>query len=137
MKNKTKNLELALENISRQELDVLVKQVDSPLFVSTLDEMLSQKKLSKSDVIRGTVLERSYAYQIMQGRKLGSKDKILQICLAMNCTHEETDRLLTLSNNPKLYARDKRDFYILFAINNNYNVMETNELLEHHGLDSF
>jgi len=130
MSIKTSDLEQMLQHASKDSLNEIEQLIESVEFVSELERLLELRQMSKSDIIKNTLLERSYAYQIMAGTKRGSKDKILQICLALNCDLEETNRLLTLSENPKLYAKDKRDLYLIYAINHKYSVMMTNELLE-------
>lgn len=132
MKKKTTDLQSLLKHASRDELSEMIESIECPEFVSELEKMICTKQTTKGEVIRNTLLERTYAYQIMQGRKQGSKDKIIQICLALKCSIEETNRFLTLTHNPSLYAKDKRDMLIIFAVENQMSVMDTNELLSSH-----
>ena len=133
MKIKTSKLEEQIGQASENSLSHILKSVPHTDFVLEMNELLEKKQVIKSDVIKKTTLDRTYTYQMFSGERLPSKDKVIQLALALNCTVQETDRLLSLSNNASLYVKVKRDAIIMFAINENYSVLQTNELLlEHH-----
>lgn len=50
---------------------------------------------------------------------------------------EETQHLLLECSVPLLYAKNKRDNVILFALENKLSIIELNELLYELGLDIF
>lgn len=129
MKTKTTDLENALKHASRDNLGQIYQKIKTPSFPHAIDNLLAQKNINRGELIKKTNLDRTYAYQILNGDRNGSKDKILQICIALSCTVKETNQILAISNNAKLYAKTKRDSLIIFALNNNYTVLETNELL--------
>lgn len=134
---KTTDLEKALKHASKDDLSDIHSETEDLSFKEVFEKILVQKGLSRGELIKKTLLDRTYAYQILNGQRNASKDKIIQLCLASNCSLEETNRLLTLSQNPKLYARSKRDSLIIFAINNFYSVMQTNELLDKYQQEFF
>ena len=94
-----------------------------------LNALLKEKHLKKSDIIKASGLNRTYAYDIISGRKTPTRDKILMLCLAMQLSMDETQRLLYISGYPQLYAKVKRESAILFALEKHLSVMETNHLL--------
>lgn len=98
-----------------------------------LNEKLLLKGLTKADVIRGSLLGRAYVYQIFAGDKKPSRDKLIALAFAMHLSEEETQKMLKLSGNRELYARDERDALLLFSIQRNKNIFEVNELLIDHG----
>ena len=49
-------------------------------------------------------------------------------------TPDETQKMLKISGNRELYARDKRDALILFALQHKKTIWYTNELLFSHNL---
>lgn len=132
-KVKTSDLEKALKHASTDDLSSILDDTKDQRFEDVFEQILTARKMNKGEVIKNTLLDRTYAYQILNGDRNGSKDKIVQLCIASQCNVEETNRLLTLSKNPKLYAKTKRDSLIIFSINNQYSVMETNELLNQYG----
>lgn len=99
-----------------------------------LKTLLAQKGLSRADVVRGSLLDRAYVYQIFAGEKTPSRDKLIAIAFGLRLSDEETQTMLKLSGNRELYARDERDVLILFALQQNRTILETNELLFRHGL---
>ena len=80
-------------------------------------------------MVRGSLLNRAYVYQIFSGEKMPSRDKLIAIAFGLRLSDEETQALLKLSKNRELYARDERDAIILFALQRNKSVLEANELL--------
>ena len=63
-----------------------------------------------------------YGYQIFDGSKTPSRDKVIAIALAMQLTLDEANRLLHLSNNGILYPKIKRDSIIIFGLENNQKI---------------
>lgn len=98
-----------------------------------LHMLLSQKNLRRADVIRGSLLGRAYVYRIFAGDKIPSRDKLIALSFGLQLTEEETQKMLKLSGNRELYARDERDALILFALQRNKSVMDANEMLLDHG----
>ena len=98
-----------------------------------LNRLLSQKGLSKADVVRGSLLSRAYVYQIFSGEKTPSRDKLIATAFGLGLSDEETQTLLKLSKNRELYARDQRDAVILFALQRNQSIFEANNMLFEHG----
>lgn len=94
-----------------------------------LNALLSRKRISRADVVRGSLLDRAYVYQIFAGQKAPSRDKLIAIAFGLRLTDAEAQKMLKLSGNRELYARDKRDAVILFALQKKKTIIETNELL--------
>jgi transcriptional regulator with XRE-family HTH domain len=95
-----------------------------------LNELLEEKQLKKSEVIRRGNLDKNYAYQIFNGNKLNpSRNKVLMISIGMGLTLTETRRLLKICNQSDLYIRNARDSVIIFGIDKKMTLMEINELL--------
>ena len=100
-----------------------------------LNMLLMQKGISRADVVRDSLLHRTYIYQIFSGKKTASRDKLIAIAFGMHLSAEETQTMLKISGNRILYARDERDAILLFALNQHKPIMEANELLYNHHLD--
>ena len=95
-----------------------------------LNELLEEKQLKKSEVIRRGNLDKNYAYQIFNGNKLNpSRNKVLMISIGMGLTLTETSRLLKICNQSDLYIHNARDSVIIFGIDKKMTLMEINELL--------
>lgn len=100
-----------------------------------LCEMIKNKGLKKSDVVKRSGLNRVYAYQILQGRRLPSRDKLIALCFGLRITLDETNDVLKSAGFAKLYARSKRDSLIIFAINSKKSIFVVNELLFDNGFE--
>lgn len=98
-----------------------------------LHMLLSGKGLTRADVIRGSLLGRAYVYRIFAGEKLPSRDKLIALAFGLQLSDEETQKMLKLSGNRELYARDGRDALLLFALQREMSIMDTNGLLLDHG----
>ena len=98
-----------------------------------LHMLLSQKNLRRADVIRGSLLGRAYVYRIFAGDKTPSRDKLIALAFGMQLSDTETQKMLKLSGNRELYARDGRDALILFALQRNMTIMNVNDMLFDHG----
>lgn len=51
-----------------------------------LRELLTQKGLSRAQVVRNSHLDRTYAYQIFSGEKTPSRDKLLALAFGLHIT---------------------------------------------------
>ncbi len=100
-----------------------------------LNMLLCKRDIRKADVARNSLLDRVYVYQIFSGRKVPSRNKLIAISFGLHLSDEETNTMLKLSGNRELYARDERDAIILFALQREMNISDTNELLFNHGLE--
>ncbi len=99
-----------------------------------LCDLLEEKHLKKSDVIRKGELNESYAYQMFSGIKsTPSKDKLICLSIGMDLSVDETNSLLKLAGLSPLYPRIKRDSIIIINMNNKKSVVEINEELYNEG----
>jgi hypothetical protein len=94
-----------------------------------LNKLLIKKDLKKSEVVKGSNLHRSYVYEIFNGDKIPSRDKIIAIAFGMQLALEETQQLLKRCGHRELYSRDRRDSIIMFAINKEKSLIDCNILL--------
>ncbi len=99
-----------------------------------LNTLLAQKGASRADVVRGSLLDRTYVYQIFSGKKTPSRDKLIAIAFGLGLSDDETQKMLKLSGNRELYARDERDAVILSALHWKKTIRETNEILYGHSM---
>lgn len=99
-----------------------------------LCDLLEEKHLKKSDVIRKGELNESYAYQMFSGVKsTPSKDKLICLSIGMDLSVDETNSLLKLAGLSPLYPRIKRDSIIIINMNSKKSVVEINEELYNEG----
>ena len=99
------------------------------------NDVVNNSGMSKSDIINKSDFGYVYFYDVINGRKIPSTDKIVRLALAMKMTLEQCQTALKYSGKSPLYPRLKRDSILIFAINHNYNIYQTAELLLNEGLE--
>ncbi len=129
--------ELLNEIKSSEEIDQYLSDNDGEFTSKTLseriEEIINEKHLQKVNIVARSSLNRIYTYQILQGKRLPSRDKLIALCFGMELNLEETNKLLCFAGYSKLYARDKRDSIVIFSIKEGNNIFRTNEMLLEHG----
>jgi hypothetical protein len=90
--------------------------------------------VSKKDLGRDCLLERTYAAHLLGGSKKLTRDKLLIFALVGKLTPEETQTLLKYGRVGQLYIRDKRDKLLLFALQEHKTLESTQELLREMGV---
>lgn len=99
------------------------------------NDVVNNSGMSKSDIINKSDFGYVYFYDVINGRKIPSTDKIVRLALAMKMTLEQCQTALKYSGKSPLYPRLKRDSILIFAINHNYDIYQTVELLLNEGLE--
>ena len=116
-----------------------VKSTPDMTFKAFFDKFLAdhpEKSISK--IATDARLSRTYGYEIINGSKKGSRDKIIALCFSAGMNLNEANHALTYSGNSQLYAKNSRDAVIILAFNQRktYNsVMKLNDLLVENGFD--
>lgn len=98
-----------------------------------LNRLIEEKGCKKTDIIKHTNLNRAYVYQIFEGRKMPSRDKLIAISIGMNLEFDEMQALLKYAGYRPLYARDTRDAAIIFSVQHGYSFDEMNTTLYEQG----
>jgi hypothetical protein len=94
-----------------------------------LNQLLEEKKLKRSQVVRMADLNDTFGYQIFTGARNPSRNKVLQIAFAMALTPRETNRALEAAGVSTLYSKDRRDAIIIFCLDRGCSLQKTNEEL--------
>lgn len=130
----TSSLLNLLDNIGDdRELDSVVnnelKKFEDLNLANYFKKICEEKGLTKGKLIKAADLDRNYGYQILDGSKKPTKDKILRLCFGAKLNFKETQRALKIGNSGELYAKNPRDFIIIYAIKNNFSLYQVNEKL--------
>ena len=98
----TRDLEEILKKASVLEKDRVLSNIQEISFVDYINQLMIDKNLEKSDIIRDSQIPRTYAYQIFQGSKQAGRDKVIQLAFAMKLDLDETNRFLTIAHHNHL-----------------------------------
>ena len=79
------------------------------------------QELKLANIIKDSGLSRQYAYDIINGKRAGSRDRIIALCFAAGMDLNVTNHALKNAKHHELYAKDKRDAIIILAINSKRN----------------
>ncbi len=140
MKNKStkKILDILNQAKNRSQLNEYIRYLYSRKDNLDLSEYIlktcKSKGYNKSDIIKNSSLHRTYGYQILNGKRSPSRDKLIKICIGNNLSLNQSNKSLTLAKLGVLYARDPRDSIIIYALNNELSIIETNFILDEYGL---
>ncbi len=95
--------------------------------------LLKQKGLKRAQVVENSGVDKAFMYQIFNGTKRPSRDKLIAITFGMHLNEEETQRVLKLAGHSELYPRVPRDALILFSIQRGKDIWETDDDLDKNG----
>ena len=118
-----------LSDYLAENADLLKKRT----IAEQLSRRLVEKGLTRADVISAAGLNDIYAHQIFAGKRRPSRDKVLCLAFGMALTADETQTLIKDCGYAVLYAKDRRDSIILYALYNRQNLMKLNEALYDEG----
>lgn len=98
-----------------------------------LSNLLTSHDLQPKDIIINLNMDRSYTYQILGGRRNPTRNFLLRIAIFLKLPLEETQRMLSIAQRAQLYPRNRFDAAIIFALEHEMTLEETNALLEEIG----
>ena len=98
-----------------------------------IEGLLTKYNISKSDAIERADIERGYGYQILRGIRDAKRDKFIRLAIGIGLDLKDTQRLLTVAKQGILYPKILRDAVIIFSINNRYNIVKLQLLLDEQG----
>lgn len=96
---------------------------------SYAQDLLRVKGLRRSDVIRACGIGTTFGYQIMQGKRNASRDSAIMLTFGLQCTLQETQRLLRLAGVSELWPKVRRDAIIIYCINQGMSRVECDDEL--------
>lgn len=116
----------------QENQDQLITQSLSQL----LEQLLAEKGLKKSQVIRDAEMSEVYGYQIFSGLRVPERKKLLALAVGMKLNIAQMQMLLKSAGYPQLYAKLPFDSIVLFGLCKGMTVVQINELLYEYGLET-
>ena len=125
--------EMLNDLVSQQDFQSFSNQHHAEFIDTTLSfylhELLAQKNISKAEVIRRANLDRVYGYQIFNGTRTPTREKLFQLAFGFELTFQETQTILKIAGMAPLYAKIKREAAIIFCLNKKYTLDQAQEFL--------
>ena len=132
MKEKSTD-DLSQELMSQPNLDQYITEnetyfadVDISTFLTKLYEKCG---LSKAELARRAEMSEVYLHQVFSGRRRPSRDRLLCLCVSMEVSLEDTQRLLKQVGYAPIYLKLKRDAIIGHGILHRTPLTEVNDKL--------
>jgi len=139
MTDKTSDLMEKLQSTENTaELDKYLEEIRDKYpkdLSSYIKAILAEKGMSIADMQKKSGIDRTYIYQIMDGSKNPGRDKIIAMAVACKMTLPECQRALEIAQEGILYAKNRRDSLIIYAIGKKMNIVELNGLLDEYKFD--
>ena len=101
-----------------------------------LSELLQNKNLKKSQVIKDAELSEVYGYQIFSGIRVPERKKLLCLAIGMKLNISETQQLLKCAGYSQLYVKLPFDSIVLYGLCKSLSVVQINELLYEYDLET-
>lgn len=128
--------ELMKELNSTSQIDKYLNENGDYLLDTTLSDYLcskiEEKGLTKAGIIKKSEINQIYGYQILSGKRVPSRNKLLSICIGAEFSISEINDALKISEFSPLSPKKKRDSIIIFCIKNKYPIWKINEELYDH-----
>ena len=125
--------DLKQELMSDSDIDSYIKENESYFVDRSVTEMLTgfyeRRNMTKSQLAQRSCMSEIYLHQIFSGRRKPSRDKILCLCIGMDLSIEDTQRLLKEASFAQLYPIIRREAIIYHGIVHHTPLNEINDKL--------
>ena len=115
-------------------LKTLNGEMETPTFTQCLARYMEERDLNATQLSEAALLSRSFTYQLCSGQRRPSRDIILRLALVLELSVDETQSLLRTAQRGALYPRVLRDAVIIFALQDQMDIMAADEQLLSRGL---
>lgn len=120
-----------IKKMKKNEIGLLAgKDFSSPQIHIYLTDLLNGYGISNKDFFDKMELERSYGYQILNGRRRPSRELLIKTAIYLHLDLDETQRLLKIGNREILYPRVRADAVAIFVIEKELSLSEYQELID-------
>lgn len=88
----------------------------NPDIKSFWTSLIDKSKISKSYIAVESGINYKYFYDVIKGRKVPKRDKVIRLCLTMKSGIDDCQAALKISGKSQLDPRIRRDSIILYAL---------------------
>ncbi|MBQ9360801.1 MAG: helix-turn-helix transcriptional regulator [Lachnospiraceae bacterium] len=109
---------------------------DNRTFQEYLKDLMEKRGVSASLLIRDSFISKTYFYQFLSGERLPGRDMALRLAFSLHLSVEETQTFLTLAKCGVLYPKIRRDAAILYCLQKEMSLPDSDEYLSEIGEDA-
>ena len=132
MKEKTTG-DLSRELMDKSDIDSYLKENQEYFFHEDMTELLAgifeKKEISNAALARKAGMSEVYLHQVFSGRRKPSRDRLICLCVGLEASMEETQRLLKQAAYAPLHPKVKRDAVISYGVLHQFSLSEINDKL--------
>lgn len=112
---KTSQLEEHLEAAESFDEEFVLAN-GAPEFCTEIAALMEKTGVSRAELIKLIDVERTYGYQLLNGRRRPTRNHVIQMGLALGLDMESLQKLLKTARKKPLYVRDLFDARVFFAV---------------------
>jgi len=124
----TKDIEEKLSKFNGFNEKMIEENAPPELHV-LLNKYLSDKKMKKSDIIRKLNIDRNYGYWILSGKRIPTRNCLIQMSLILGLDAEQINYLLRLAGKSPLYVRNMVDAKVFYVLNHHMDYFDAIEFI--------
>ena len=98
-------------------------------FSAYIGRLCKERNILPAQVIKRSGIERTFGHQLFNGRRIPSRDKVIQIAFGFGLDYEQTQKLLKASQKSPLYPKIGRDAVVIYALKHGFGIIETQATL--------
>lgn len=110
---------LDLERKIREEQDFDEETVlnnKSPDIHILINKYMVEKDIPHAEIIRKLNVERSYGYQLLNGKRVPRRDQIIKIGIILKLDLTDLQQMLKVAGKPILYAKNVKDARVIYSV---------------------
>ncbi len=117
MENTLQTTDDLMKRLQEGALEQVLRCEDSlPAFPQYIASMCQARGETRELAVRRAGIERSYGYQLFNGTRKPSRDKVIQLAIGFGLDVKQTQDLLKVARQSPLVPQARRDAVILYAL---------------------
>ncbi len=108
--------------------------IRSDTVAGCFDALLAQYGVTAAEAVRRADLDPDFGRQILRGTRGTRRDNYIRLAIGIGLTFQDTQSFLSCLGISPLYALRQRDAAVIFCIQNRYDLMDTQLMLDAHGM---
>ncbi|MDE7288229.1 MAG: hypothetical protein K2N71_01835 [Oscillospiraceae bacterium] len=88
----------------------------SPDINIMINKYIAEKDIPHTEIIRRLNVERSYGYQLLNGKRIPTRVQIIKIGLMLKLDFKELQQMLKIAGKEILYAKNLTDARVIYSV---------------------
>lgn len=112
---KTSQLEEKISSMETFDEELIFKN-GCPELSDLIEELMDNAKISRAELIRKLDIDINYGYQLLNGTRVPTRERLIKIGLLLGTDIEQLQKLLKAASKKSLYVRDITDAKVFYAV---------------------